>query len=322
MESIQKRAGERFNHIVFPETGDARVLKAVSWLAERKLCEVTLLGDKEEIRDHARGEGISLEGPVNIIQPGQYEGVDRLASLLYSRRQEKGMTMEEASEQVLNPLYFGGAFVASGLADGCVAGSIATTGEVIRAAIHTIGLREGNTLVSSIFLMELTDGRLLTYGDCGVVPYPDATQLSEIAVESARTHRLLTEEVPLVAMLSFSTQGSARHERVDLVREALEQAQRNYPDLNIDGEFQFDAAFVPEVARRKAPGSSIAGKANVFVFPNLDAGNIGYKITERIGDAIATGPILQGLDKPMMDLSRGCSWKDIANAACVASLMG
>ena len=169
--------------------------------------------------------------------------------------------------------------------------------------------------------MALTDGRVLTYADCGVVPYPDGEQLADIAVESARTHQLLTEQEPRVAMLSFSTKGSAEHPKTKLVVEALQIAQKKHPKLDIDGEFQFDAAFVPDVARRKAPNSEVAGKANVFIFPNLDAGNIAYKITERLAGATATGPILQGLAHPMMDLSRGCSWSDIVNASCVALLM-
>jgi phosphate acetyltransferase len=169
--------------------------------------------------------------------------------------------------------------------------------------------------------MALKGGQVLTYADCGVVPYPDEAQLADIAIESARTHQLLTQEKPVVAMLSFSTKGSAKHERTELVTNALEMACKKAPDLQIDGEFQFDAAFVPEVAKRKAPESTVAGNANVFIFPNLDAGNIAYKITERLAGATATGPILQGLSKPMMDLSRGCRWQDIVNAACVAILM-
>jgi len=169
--------------------------------------------------------------------------------------------------------------------------------------------------------MGLKTGQMVTYADCGVVPYPDASQLGDIAIESARTHELLTSQTPRVAMLSFSTKGSARHERVDLVTHALQLVQKREPELSIDGELQFDAAFDPDTAHRKAPDSAVAGNANVFIFPNLDAGNIAYKITERLAGSTATGPILQGLAKPMMDLSRGCRWQDIVNAACVGILM-
>jgi phosphate acetyltransferase len=221
-----------------------------------------------------------------------------------------------------DPLYLAATMVATGVADAAVGGSLTTTGEVIRAAIHSIGLCEGNNTVSSTFLMALENKPPLTYADCGVVPYPDAEQLADIALESARTHQRLTGEEPKVAMLSFSTKGSSKHERTELVVEATKLIQQKVPELTIDGELQFDAAFVPHVAERKAPESPLKGQGNVFIFPNLDAGNIAYKITERLAGASATGPILQGLAKPMMDLSRGCTWQDIVNAACVAILMG
>jgi phosphate acetyltransferase len=237
-------------------------------------------------------------------------------------RKHKGITRKEAREKLEDSLYLGAILVATGRADGCVAGSIATTGDVIRAAIHCIGIREGIKTISSTFLMALQNQPPLTYADCGVVPYPDAEQLADIAIESARTHKLLTQKKPKVAMLSFSTKGSAKHERTDLVVEATKIVKHKKPELQVDGELQFDAAFVPEVALRKAPDSPIKGEANVFIFPNLDAGNIAYKITERLAGAAATGPILQGLAKPMMDLSRGCDWQDIVNAACVAIMMG
>lgn len=322
IKEIRKRSAKLGRTIVLPETDDARVLKAASFLDDQEICSVILTGDERRITKLANKERIPLPNSVEITSLDTLAFAGELVNHLYERRKHKGISKAEARETLENPLYLGAGLVALGKADGCVAGSLATTGDVIRAAIHSIGLRETTDIVSSTFLMALKEGRVLTYADCGVVPYPDASQLADIAIESARTHALLTQEEPVVAMLSFSTKGSARHERTELVTEALGIAQEKSSELEIDGEFQFDAAFVPEVAKRKAPQSKVAGKANVFIFPNLDAGNIGYKITERLAGATATGPILQGLAKPMMDLSRGCTWQDIVNAACVAILMG
>jgi phosphate acetyltransferase len=210
--------------------------------------------------------------------------------------------------------------VGEGDADGCVTGAATTTADVLRAALYCIGLAPGTSTLSSAFLMEFPEGRVFTYGDCAVVPYPDAKQLAEIALSSAKTHHQLTGETPRVALLSFSTKGSATHERVDLVREALAIAKERDPQLMIDGELQFDAALLPAIGQRKAPGSDVAGQANVFIFPNLDAGNIGYKMTERLAGATATGPIIQGLAKPMHDLSRGASWEDIVNTVAVSAV--
>lgn len=289
-------------------------------MSEEDICSVILVGEEDKIREQVESEGGMLPEAAQFYST-QTSSYKEIVDNLFERRKHKGISREKAAEKLRDPLYLAAGLVATDKADGAVAGSVATTGEVIRAAIHSIGLREGTNIVSSTFLMALKEGKVLTYADCGVVPYPDKNQLADIAIESARTHRLLTQEEPVVAMLSFSTKGSARHERTELVTDALEIALRKDPDLQIDGEFQFDAAFLPEVAQRKAPESKVAGNANVFIFPNLDAGNIAYKITERLARATATGPILQGLAKPMMDLSRGCSWQDIVNAACVAILM-
>lgn len=220
-----------------------------------------------------------------------------------------------------SPLFTAGWLLDNGIADAAVAGSVASTPDVIRAALRTVGVARDSTIVSSSFLMEMPDGNVFTYADCAVVPYPDSEQLASIAMDAGKTHQKLTGNAPVIAFLSFSTKGSAVHESVELVHKAYTIAKQKNSDWAMDGELQFDTAFVPDIAIRKAPESPVAGKTNVFVFPNLDAGNIGYKITERLAGALATGPILQGLDKPYMDLSRGCSVDDIVNTACVGVLL-
>jgi len=320
IEDIRQRAATLNEKIVLPEATDERVLQAADFLQNEGICDVYLLGKEKDLRQKADSLELDLND-ITFFNTLDSSWNEEFSDRLFERRQHKGISREEADERIQDSLYFGAAMVATGKADGAVAGSIATTGDVLRAALHLIGLREGSDVVSSIFLMAMPDGQVFTYGDCGVVPYPDANQLATIAIDSAETHRRLTEKEPNVAMLSFSTKGSARHERIKLVTDALDEVKTRNPELNIDGELQFDAALVEDVAKRKASGSSVAGKADVFIFPNLDAGNIGYKITERLGGAVATGPIIQGLDKPMMDLSRGCSWQDIVNAAAVCLLM-
>lgn len=319
---VRKHVGKERSTIVFPEPEDERVLRAASYLVKENISSVILVGEKEEISKRAENHGIVFNKSVRYKSFRNFDESEKLAEEYYRRNKRKEITMNQARTALQAPLFFGASLVANGYADGCVAGSMATTADVIRAAIRCIGLKQDSSIVSSIFLMALPNGKVLTYADCGVVPYPDRIQLADIAIESARTHRVLTGEEPLVAMLSFSTKGSAQHERTELVAAALDLVRQKSPKLKIDGELQFDAAYVPKVAKRKAPGSEVAGQANVFIFPNLDAGNIAYKITERLAGAKATGPILQGLAKPMMDLSRGCGWKDIVNASCVALLMG
>lgn len=313
IKQIRQRAVKRGKHIVLPEGNDPRVKQAARFLVDQEICTVTVLQNGDEYKSEAFAQ-------INM----QDDQLNREAYIqsLWEKRKYKLSNIDEAKNLLRNSLYYGASMVDAGLADGCVAGSVATTAEVIRAAIHVLGLKQGTSVVSSTFLMAMPDDNVYTYADCGVVPYPDENQLADIAVDSARTHQLLTGQEPKVAMLSFSTKGSALHPRSELVRNALDIAREKAPELIIDGELQFDAAFELDVAQRKAPDSPVAGQTNVFIFPNLDAGNIAYKITERMAAATATGPILQGLAKPMMDLSRGCSWQDIVNAACVAILMG
>ncbi|HKJ30475.1 MAG TPA: phosphate acetyltransferase [Balneolales bacterium] len=318
---IRTKAIDKGKTLIFPETGDLRVLKACAYLAEEKICKVALIGEKEAIKKRAATEHIEMPENINYYVPEKDSKLEKYVDSFYERRKAKGLTREQADVQVRTPLYYAASKVAAGDVDGCVAGAVHTTGEVLKAAIQVIGLKKDSDVVSSIFLMSLPDGRVYSYGDCAVVPYPDAKQLASIAIDSAKTHELLTGQDPAVAMLSFSTKGSAMHDNVTLVQEALEIAKKRKNDLLIDGELQFDAAIVPAIGQKKAPGSPVAGHANVFVFPNLDAGNISYKITERLAGAIATGPIIQGLAHPMNDLSRGCSWQDVINTAAVCSLL-
>lgn len=321
IKNLRENAAKVKKTIVLPESDDIRTLKAASFLAVNKICKVILVGSEPEIK--AKMEASSLPFP-DDIECREFKNDDNafeLSESLHKKRAHKGLSQEQAQSILeMQPLFYAAALVDRRFADGCVAGAVNTTGDVLRAAIQAIGLKKGSSIVSSIFLFEGKDGAVFSYGDCAVVPYPDARQLASIAIDSSETHGAITGMKPVTAMLSFSTKGSAKHERVDLVTEALALVKQQRPDLDIDGELQFDAAYVEEIGRKKAPDSPVAGKANVFIFPNIDAGNISYKITERIGGASAIGPIIQGLNKPMNDLSRGCSWEDIVNTACVTAL--
>ena len=301
IQTLRARAASLPKRIVLPEAADDRTRRAADFLTSNGICEPILVGP-------------------GGVDPLTSPDLERYAQRLHLRRQAKGLTLDAARTLATDPLYFASLMVGEGDADGCVTGAATTTADVLRAALYCIGLAPGTSTLSSAFLMEFPDGRVFTYGDCAVVPYPDAKQLAEIALSSAKTHHQLTGETPRVALLSFSTKGSATHERVDLVREALAIAKERNPELLIDGELQFDAALLPAIGQRKAPGSDVAGQANVFIFPNLDAGNIGYKMTERLAGATATGPIIQGLAKPMHDLSRGASWEDIVNTVAVSAV--
>jgi phosphate acetyltransferase len=316
---IRAEASKKHKTIVLPESHDIRTLKAAEFLTQNKICSVVLIGSEHTILSEAKSNQINLSG-VSIVDPHSSIKYSGYVETFFEKRKSKGVTEQQAQKIMLNELYFAASMVSHGDADGCVAGAVNTTGDVLKSAFQVIGMRKGSSVVSSIFLMTLNNGRTFTYGDCAVVPYPDADQLASIATDSAITHRQLTGEEPKVAMLSFSTKGSATHTQVDLVKNAMDIATRKHPELQIDGEMQFDAAFVPEIGSRKAPESTVAGMANVFVFPNLDAGNIAYKITERLAGATATGPIIQGLNFPMNDLSRGCSWEDIVNTVSVTCL--
>jgi phosphate acetyltransferase len=322
IEQIRTKASKLKKRIVLPEAEkDIRVVRAAMKLHDSGFAEPVMLGSREIVQKLAGDNGDSLPDALTVLPYNDPATEDQKYEFFKEKLKHKNLDASQLKELCVNPLFTAGWMLETGRGDAAVAGSVASTGEVIVSALRTVGVAPGSGLVSSTFLMEMPDGRVFTYADCAVVPYPDSEQLASIAVDAGQTHRMLTGDEPVIAFLSFSTKGSARHERVELVQKAVEVAITKKPDWIIDGEFQFDTAAVPGVAERKAPGSPVKGKANVFIFPNLDAGNIAYKITERLAGATATGPILQGLNKPYMDLSRGCSVDDIVNTACVAALM-
>ena len=316
VEQLITRAKANRQRIVLPEGTEERTLKAANQILTDEVADLILIGNPAEIAEKAMQWGLGNISKATIINPDNHPRQEEYAQLLFQLRQKKGMTIEQARELVKNPLYLGCLIIKNGDADGQLAGARNTTGDVLRPALQIIKTSPGITCVSGAMLLlthapECGDNGVLVMGDVAVTPVPDANQLAQIAVCTARTAQAVAGITPRVAMLSFSTKGSAKHEVVDKVVEAFNIAKEMDPSLLIDGELQADAALVPSVGQSKSPGSPIAGKANVLVVPSLEVGNIGYKLVQRLGHATAVGPILQGIARPVNDLSRGCSIEDV-----------
>ena len=325
MNQIVERAKANKQRIVLPEGTEERTLKAANQLLADEVAELILIGNPDEIMGLAKEWGLEHIGKATIINPADHAKKEEYAQLLCELRKKKGMTIEEARALVEKPLYLGCLIIKAGDADGQLAGAQNTTGDVLRPALQIIKTTPGITCVSGGMLLltqapECGENGVLFVGDVAVTPMPDANQLAQIAVCTAQTAQAVAGIDPRVAMLSFSTKGSAKHEVVDKVTEALAIAKEMAPELKIEGELQADAALVPRIGQSKAPGSEIAGYANVLVFPCLEVGNIAYKLVERLGHATAIGPVLQGIARPVNDLSRGCSIDDIYNMVAITAM--
>ncbi len=325
IDGIKEKARMDKKTIVLPETNDKRTLIAASHILEEGIADIIMVGNEEKIMDGAGWLEVDLTG-VKVVDPTNYDKFDSYVDLLYETRKAKGMTPERAREVLLeDPLTFGVIMVKANDADGMVAGACHPTADTLRPALQILKTAPGVKLVSAFFILDVPDceygdNGTFIFADCGLNQDPNSEELAAIADTSAKSFKSLIGSKPIIAMLSHSTKGSAKHPLVDKVTEAVRIAHEQYPSLTIDGELQTDAALVPHIAKSKAPGSEVAGKANVLIFPNLDAGNIGYKLVQRLGKAEAYGPMLQGIAKPVNDLSRGCSWEDIVGVVALTAV--
>ncbi|MCT4603761.1 MAG: phosphate acetyltransferase [Marinifilum sp.] len=324
LQKIKKNAKLHNKRIVLPEGTEERTLQATDILLEEGIAQIILIGAPEEIKGEADRLGLKNIDKAIIVDPKNHEKMEAYAEILVELRKKKGMTMEQAMEVVQDPLYLATLMIKAGDADGEVAGALNATGDVLRPAFQIVKTMPGISVVSGAFIMILKDKSygndgMMVFADCAVHPNPTASELAEIAVATAKTTKAIAEMEPRVAMLSFSTMGSAKHEMVDKVSEATRMAKEMAPEFQIDGEMQADAAIVEAIGTKKAPGSDVAGKANVLVFPTLEVGNIGYKLVQRLAGAEAVGPVLQGMAAPINDLSRGCSVSDIVNLVAITA---
>jgi phosphate acetyltransferase len=324
ISELRAKAQSIQGRIVLPESHDNRMLQAADIILAEKLAKIILVGKPEAVAAKEKELDIDLSG-AEIIDPLSYPEISKFADFYYEKRKDKGVTREQAGQTVLNELFFGALLVKFGIADGMVAGAVNTTADVLRAALQVVGVLPGLKTVSSCFIMVVLDylleDRVYLFADCAVVPNPDPEQLADIAISTASTRRAIIGDEPKVALLSFSTMGSAKHELVEKVQQARDILVSRKVDFDFDGEMQLDAAIVPSIAKMKAPGSKVAGMANTLIFPDLQAGNIGYKLVQRFAKAEAIGPIIQGLAAPVCDLSRGCSRDDIVNTCVLVLLM-
>lgn len=324
IETIKNKVKENKKTIVLAETEDIRTLKAAEIVKEEGFSHIILVGEEEKIQALAQSNQVNID-EISIINPKTFTKFNELKEAFYELRKSKGITLEEAEKILLeNKLYFANMLVKCGYADGLVAGAVNSSADVLRPALQIIKTAPESNIVSSFFLMDVPNceygaNGIFVYSDCGMVQNPTSEELAEIAITSAKTFQQLVGETPKVAMLSHSTLGSAKHNDVEKVVKAVQIAKEKDPEVELDGEFQFDAAIVPSVAEKKAPNSKVAGHANVLVFPDLDSGNIAYKITERLAHAKAYGPITQGLAKPVNDLSRGCNEFDIVGVIAITA---